>query len=154
MAWHVMMLEAARRGHKRMDIVSNSTAVGRGIKQLPYRSPNCQENIAKTNTPSPSKWTLNTTEDGSVLSCSLSCFLTPLSKSCSRDHDSSDQSVIFPCCYYQLETVWPLVRHFLQYINNFWNKSMPHSKSLKCPFIPILKLGLNFCRLSSLCLHA
>lgn len=32
-----MMLEAARRGHKRMDIVSNSTAVGRGIKQLPYR---------------------------------------------------------------------------------------------------------------------
>ncbi len=52
----------------------------------------CQENFPHTITPPSPAWTIETRQDGSVLSCYLCQILTPTSESCSRNQDSSDQA--------------------------------------------------------------
>ncbi len=54
----------------------------------------CQENIPYTITPPPPAWTIETRQDGSMLSCSLHQIMT-LSSECSRNQDSSDQGTFF-----------------------------------------------------------
>ncbi len=54
----------------------------------------CHENIPHTITPPPA-WTVETREDGSILSCSLSQILTLPSECRSRNRDSSDQATFF-----------------------------------------------------------
>ncbi len=53
----------------------------------------CQENIPHTITPPPLAWTVETRQDGSMLSCSLCQILTLPSKCRSRNRDSSDQAM-------------------------------------------------------------
>ncbi len=55
----------------------------------------CQENIPHTITPPPAAWTIETRQDGSMLSCSLHQILTLPSECCSRNRDSSDQATFF-----------------------------------------------------------
>ncbi len=52
----------------------------------------CQENFPHTITPPSPAWTIETRQDGSMLSCYLCQILTPTSESCSRNQDSSDQT--------------------------------------------------------------
>ncbi len=52
-----------------------------------------QENIPHTITPP--GWTVETRQDGSILSCSLCQILTLSSECCSRNQDSSDQATFF-----------------------------------------------------------
>ncbi len=61
----------------------------------------CQENIPHTITPPPPPaWTIETRQDGSMLSCSLRQILTLTSECRSRNRDSSDQVT-----FYQSSTV-------------------------------------------------
>ncbi len=53
-----------------------------------------QENIPHTITPPAPAWTVETRQDGSMLSCSLRQIMT-LSSECSRNQDSSDQATFF-----------------------------------------------------------
>ncbi len=55
----------------------------------------CQENIPHSITAPPPAWTIETRQDGSMLSCSLSQILTLPSECCSRNRDSSDQATFF-----------------------------------------------------------
>ncbi len=55
----------------------------------------CQENIPHTITPPPAAWTVETRQDGSMLSCSLRQILTLPSEYRSRNRDSSDQATFF-----------------------------------------------------------
>ncbi len=55
----------------------------------------CQENIPHTITPPPPAWTVETRQDGSMLSCSLRQILTLPSECRSRNRDSSDQATFF-----------------------------------------------------------
>ncbi len=55
----------------------------------------CQENIPHTTTPPPPAWTVETRQDGSMLSCSLCQILTLSSECRSRNRDSSDQGTFF-----------------------------------------------------------
>ncbi len=55
----------------------------------------CQENIPHTITPPPAAWTVETRQDGSMLSSSLCHILTLPSEFCSRNRDSSDQATFF-----------------------------------------------------------
>ncbi len=55
----------------------------------------CQENIPLTITPPPPAWTVETRQDGSMLSCSLCQILTLTSECRSRNRDSSDQATFF-----------------------------------------------------------
>ncbi len=55
----------------------------------------CQENIPHTITPPPPAWTIETRQDGSMLSCSLHQILTLSSECWSRNRDSSDQATFF-----------------------------------------------------------
>ncbi len=83
--------------HKGMDMVSNNTQVSCGFKQcsIGTKGPKvCQENIPRTITPPPA-WTVETRQDGSMLSCSLHQILTLPSECCSRNRDSSDQATFF-----------------------------------------------------------
>ncbi len=59
----------------------------------------CQENIPHTITPPPPAWTIKTSQDGSMLSCSLRQTMTLPSECCSRNRDSSDQATVFPIFY-------------------------------------------------------
>ncbi len=54
-----------------------------------------QENIPHTITPPPAAWTVETRQDGSMLSCSLRQILTLPSECRSRNRDSSDQATFF-----------------------------------------------------------
>ncbi len=55
----------------------------------------CQENIPHTITPPAAAWTVETRQDGSMLSCSLHQILTLQSECRSRNRDSSDQATVF-----------------------------------------------------------
>ncbi len=81
--------------HKGMDMVSNNTRVGCGVWQcsIGTKGPKMyQENIPHTITPPPPAWTVETRQDGSMLSWSLRQILTLPSEYRSRNRDSSDQA--------------------------------------------------------------
>ncbi len=61
----------------------------------------CQENIPHIITPPPPAWTIETRQDGSMLSCSLCQILTLPSECCSRNRDSSDQATFFQSSIFQ-----------------------------------------------------
>ncbi len=78
--------------HKGMDMVSNNTQVV-AFKwcSIGTKGPKvCQENIPQTITPPPPAWTVETWQDGSMLSCSLWQIMT-LPSERSRNRDSSDR---------------------------------------------------------------
>ncbi len=58
-----------------------------------------------TITPSPA-WTVETRQDGSVLSCSLRQILTLSSECCSRNRDSIDQATFFQSSIVQFWGAW------------------------------------------------
>ena len=65
---------------------------------LPVLTPNThrhQINIPHTITPPPPAWTIDTRQDGSMLSCCLRQILTLPSECHSRNRDSSDQATFF-----------------------------------------------------------
>ncbi len=62
----------------------------------------CQENIPHTITPPPPAWTIETRQDGSMLSCSLRQILTLTSECCSRNRNSKDQATFFQSSVVQL----------------------------------------------------
>ncbi len=59
----------------------------------------CHENIPHTIKPSPAAWTVETRQDGSMLSCSLRQILILPSECRSRNRDSSDQATFFSIFY-------------------------------------------------------
>ncbi len=61
----------------------------------------CQENIPHTITPPPPAWTVETRQDGSMVSCSLRQILTLPSECRSRNRDSSDQAKFFQSSIFQ-----------------------------------------------------
>ncbi len=74
----------------------------------------CQENIPHTITPPPPAWTVETRQDGSMLSCSLLQILTLLSECCSRNRDSSDQATFFQSSIVQF--YWACVNCCLRFL--------------------------------------
>ncbi len=81
--------------HKGMNMVSNNTQAFKRCS-IGTKGPKvCQENIPHTITPPPPAWTVETRQDGSMLSCSLRQILTLPSESRSRNRDSSDQATFF-----------------------------------------------------------
>ncbi len=74
----------------------------------------CQENIPHTFTPPPPAWTVETRQDGSMLSCSLLQILTLLSECCSRNRDSSDQATFFQSSIVQF--YWACVNCCLRFL--------------------------------------
>ncbi len=78
-----------------MDVVSNNTQVDWRLNdaQLVLMDPKCAKKISPA--PPPAAWTVETRQDGSMLSCSLRQILTLPSECCSRNRDSSDQATFF-----------------------------------------------------------
>ncbi len=82
--------------HKGMVTVSNNTQVAFKLCSIGNKGPKvCQENVLHTITPPPRAWTVETRQDGSMLSCTLHLILTLPSECCSRNPDSSDQATFF-----------------------------------------------------------
>ncbi len=75
----------------------------------------CQENIPHTITPPPPAWTVETRQDGSMLSYSLRQILTLPSECCSRNRESSDQAMFIQSSIVR-HPVWSsaAVTHLLQ----------------------------------------
>ncbi len=69
----------------------------------------CQKNIPHTITPPPPAWTVETRQDGSMLSCSLRQILTLTCRS--RNRDSSDQATFFQSSIVQFWWAWVNCRH-------------------------------------------
>ncbi len=74
----------------------------------------CQENIPHTITPPPAAWTIETRQDGSMLSCSLCQILTLPSECRSRNQDSSDQATFFQSSIVQFW--WACVNYILRFL--------------------------------------
>ncbi len=65
------------------------------LKRCSIGTKGYQENIPHTITPPPPAWTIETRQDGSMLSCTLRQILTLPSECRSRNRDSSDQATFF-----------------------------------------------------------
>ncbi len=74
----------------------------------------CQENIPHTITPPPSAWTVETRQDGSMLSCSLRQILNLPSECRSRNWDSLDQAMFFQSSIVQFR--WACVNCSLRFL--------------------------------------
>ncbi len=74
----------------------------------------CQENIPHTITPSPPAWTVETRQDGSMLSYTLRQILTLPSECHSRNQDSSDQATFFQSSIVQC--LWVCVNCSLRFL--------------------------------------
>ncbi len=94
----------------------------------------CQENIPHTITP-PRAWTVETRQDGSMLSCSLCQILTQPSERCSRNRDSSDQATFFQSSIVQFW--WPCVNCSLRNTQTSPSGTNNHSM-FKVTYIPFL----------------
>ncbi len=120
--WYIILLEVAIRrwvhcSHKGMDMVSNNTQVAVVFKWCSIRTKGpktCQDNIPHTIIPPPAAWTVETRQDGSMLSCSLRQILTLPSECRSRNQDSSDQATFFPIFYFQFW--WACVNCSLRFL--------------------------------------
>ncbi len=119
--WCIILLEVAIRrwvhcSHKGMDMVTkNIQAVA--FKQCSIGTKGAklsQENIPHIITPKPPAWTVETRQDGSMLSCSLRQILTLPSECRSRNRDSSDQATFFQSSIVQF--CWACVNCILRFL--------------------------------------
>ncbi len=93
------------------------------LKRCSIGTKGYQENIPHSITPPPPAWTIETRQDGSMLSCTLRQILTLPSECHSRNQDSSDQATFFQSSIVQFW--WSCVNCilcflFLAYMSGTW----------------------------------
>jgi len=74
----------------------------------------CQEKIPHTITPPPAAWSIDTIQDGSMLSGCLRQILTLPSECCGRNRDSSDQATLFQ--FSVIRFFWACVNYSLIFL--------------------------------------
>ncbi len=101
-------------GMGRLHVLERTINAERYIKVLEQGSSMCQENTPHTITPPPAAWTVETRQDGSMLSCSLRQILTLTSECFSRNRDSSDQATFLQSSIVQF--CWACVNCSLRFL--------------------------------------